>query len=129
MRHSNTTRNRSEKFVKNLKFNYDELNDLLYLYKGHSSVYTTVMIGEFHLELNREGDIVGLEVLHASEILGEYEIPKKILQNIRKAQLRIVARNNSLLVFLTIHAAEEEHSAAITMNNLEAPIMAGIAEA
>ncbi len=50
MKQLNTIRNRTESFIKNLKFHYDELNDLLYIYKDDSKVYSNVMVGEFHLE-------------------------------------------------------------------------------
>ncbi len=130
MKRSSTTRNRREQHIKGLKFSYDKLNDLLYVYKENSSVYSNVMIGEFHLEFNKDWEVVGIEVLKASEILGEYGIPKKILENIQKVNLKVVSSNNSLIVFLIIQATEKEaHSATITMNNLEAPIMQQIAEA
>lgn len=129
MRRLNITRNRKEYFIKHLKFSYDRLNDLLYVYKKKSNVYSNVMIGEFHLEFNREGEVVGIEILRASEILKEYNIARKILENISKVDMKVVIRNNSLLVFIIIHGLDQEKSAAITMNNLESPIMKAIAAA
>lgn len=129
MKQLSITRNRKEYTIKRLNYNYDRLNDLLYVYKKDSNVYSTVIIGEFHLEFNKEGGIVGVEVLKASEILGEYDIPKKIIENIEKVELKVVVRDNSLLVFLVIHALNQEKSATIMMNNLESPIMHAIASA
>ena len=129
MKRLNITGYRKEYLVKNMKFNYDELNDLLYVYKKDSSVYSNVMIGEFHLELNKNGEIVGIEILKASEILSEFDIPQEILQHIDKAELKVVIRNNSLLVSLMIHGLDQDKSATITMNNLESPIMHAIASA
>lgn len=127
MKQSNITRNRKEQFIGNLEFNYDKLNDLLYVYKKNSNVYSNVMIGDFHLEFNRNNELVGIEVLNASEILGEYGIPLKILENIKKVDLKVITRGNSLLVFMIIDSMDQTKSATITMNNLEAPIMEAIA--
>lgn len=126
MRQPNTTRNRKEEHIKKLEFNYDELNDLLYVYKKDSSVYSNVMIGDFHLEFNKNSELVGIEVLNASDILGEYEIPIKFLKNIKQVDLKVVTRNDSLLVFMIIYSMDQTRLATITMNNLEAPIMQAI---
>jgi len=87
------------------------------------------MIGDFHLEFNKNSDLVGVEILNASNILKEYNISKKILENIDEVSLKAISKNNSLLIFLTIHSMNQEKSAAITMNNLEPPIMKAIASA
>jgi len=126
MKQSNTTRNRKEHFIGNLEYNYDELNDLLYIYKKNSNVFSNVMIGDFHLEFNKESEIVGIEILNASDILSEYDIPLEILKNINKVDLKVVTSGNSLLIFIIICSKNQTKSAAITMNNLEAPIMAAI---
>jgi uncharacterized protein YuzE len=129
MRQLNTIRNRKESFIRNLKFHYDELNDLLYAYKENSAVYSNVMIGEFHLEFNKNKELVGIEILKASDILKEYGISQAILKNIQKVDLKAVINNNSLLVFITIYSKGQHKSAAITMSNLESPIMRAIASA
>src|SRR3989338_1845253 len=104
MKQSNTTINRKEHIIGNLAFSYDELNDLLYVYKKNSSIYSNVMIGDFHLEFNKNSELVGLEALHASDILGEYEIPLKILKNIKKVELKVATVGNSLLVCMVIYS-------------------------
>jgi uncharacterized protein YuzE len=129
MKPSNTIGNRKQYFVKNTKCNYDKDNDLLYIYKQESCVYSNVMIGEFHLEFNKNGEVIGVEILNASELLAEYDIPQKTLQNIEKTELKVVVRNNSLIVFLIIRSLNQEKSATITMNNIESPIMQAIASA
>jgi uncharacterized protein YuzE len=119
MRRSNISGNRREYVLKDLSFSYDRLNDLLYIYKKDSNVYSNVIIGEFHLEFDKAGELVGVEILKASEILKEYSISKKLLENIKKTELKVVITNNSLLVFLVIQSLDQEKSATITMNNLE----------
>lgn len=129
MKPLNITQNRKEYYIRKLKFSYDKLNDLLYIYNENTSVFSNVMIGEFHLEFNKDKEVVGVEILKASDILEEYSISKKILENIENVEIKVVVRNNSLLVFLVIRALNQEKSAAITMNSLESPIMQAIASA
>jgi len=127
MRQSNTIRNRKEYIVKNLKFDYDKYNDLLYIYKENSDVYANVVIGEFHIEFDRESSVVGMEILNASELLSEYGINENLLTNMKKAELKIVLRDNSLLIFLLLSSPAEEKSVPITMNGLESPLMQAMA--
>lgn len=129
MRQSNIIGSRKEYIIKDLKFNYDKLNDLFYAYQENSNVYSNIMIGEFHLELDRKGNIVGMEIMKASESLSEYNISKSILENIKDVNLKIVFRNNLVIVHLIIKSQNQEKTAMITMNNLESPIMQALASA
>lgn len=129
MKPSNIIRNRTEQTIHNLKFNYDKLNDLLYAYKENSSVYTNIIIGNFHLEFNKDNELVGIEILNATDILAEYNIPNKFLESIQKMNLKIVTNGNSMLIFLILSTTTETKSATITLNNLEIPIMKEIAKA
>jgi uncharacterized protein YuzE len=129
MKRSSITRNRKEKMIRNLDFNYDKPNDLLYVYSKKGSVYTNVVVGEFHIEFSREGEVVGVEVLNASDLLKEYGISKRLLENITSVALKIVVRGSSLLVFMIISALNEERTATITLNNLDSPLMKAVTEA
>jgi uncharacterized protein YuzE len=129
MKRSNITRNRKEKMIQNLEFSYDKKNDLLYVYNKKASVYTNVVVGEFHIEFSKEGDVVGVEVLRASDLLKEYGISKRLLENINDVTLKVVVQGNSLLVFMIISALNEEKTATITMNNLASPMMKAVTEA
>ena len=123
MRLSNITRNRREYLVKKLKFNYDKENDLFYTYKEDSQVYSNVMIGDFHIEFNKNGEVIGVEVLNASDVFYEYQIPTAFLENIKEINIKIVIRNNLMLICLIINSMNQEKSAMITMNNVESAIM------
>ena len=120
MRQSDITKSR---IIKHLCFEYDKLNDLLYIYKKNANVYSNVEIGDIHVEFDKYAQVIGVEILRASEILKEYKISKRILENIDNVDLKIVARNNLLMVFIIISALNQEKEAAITLNNLGAPIM------
>src|SRR3989338_1629636 len=123
MKQASITNKRKEQFLRNLKFNYDKKNDLLYIYNDKMRVYSNVIIGDFHIEFTKDKKIAGIEVLRASEILEEYQISKGVLENIEEASLKIVSRNESLIIFIILKGLKEEKSAAITMNSLDSSIM------
>src|SRR3989338_6115240 len=89
MKRPNTSRAHS---LSGLRFAYDKRNDLLYVYKPNAAVFSTVVLGEFHLEFSRSKDVVGLEVLRAAEVLAEYGISRALLEHIERAELRVVPR-------------------------------------
>lgn len=127
MKQLNTIGNRREYLIRDLKFNYDNLNDLFYVYKENSSVYANVVIGDFHVEFSKEGQVVGIEILNASDLLEEYDVSKDMLENIKKVEIKIVNKDNSLLIFLMIASlADVEKAVPITMNNFESPMMQAI---
>jgi len=120
MRQPNITKSR---IIKHLCFEYDKVNDLLYVYKKNANVYSNVEIGDIHAEFDKYSQVIGVEILRASEILKEYKISKRILENIDNVDLKIVVSNNLLMVFIIISGLDQEKEAAITLNNLGAPIM------
>lgn len=127
MKQLNTIGNRREYLIRDLKFNYDNLNDLFYVYKENSSVYANVVIGDFHVEFSKEEQVVGIEILNASDLLEEYDVSKDMLENIKKVEIKIVNKDNSLLIFLMIASlADVEKAVPITMNNFESPMMQAI---
>ena len=122
MKQTDTTRNRKEYTIPHLAFSYDAANDLLYAYRKSAKVHSNVVIGEFHVELTKNGEVIGMEILNASELLREYGISSEMLRNIDQVDLRVVTHGHSTLVVLIIHALNQEKSATIAMNTLEAPI-------
>lgn len=127
MKHSSITRNRKEHYIRNLEFSYDKNNDLLYVYKKGSSVYSNVVIGEFHIEVDKSKKIVGMEILKASELLGEFDIPRRLLNDISSVSIKIVQNNNSTILFLIIQSQNEEKQATITMNSFDSSIIEAMA--
>ena len=57
MKQASITNKRKEQFLRNLKFNYDKKNDLLYIYNDKMRVYSNVIIGDFHIEFTKDKKI------------------------------------------------------------------------
>lgn len=121
MKPTPTNGNRKEYMVKDLAFTYDALNDLFYAYQEDASVYSNRIVGEFHLELDQAGTVLGVEILHANEVLSEYGITLKMLQTLSHLTMKVVERNRSLIVFIAFQTPKEEKTATITS---ESPLTA-----
>lgn len=73
--------------MSNVKFSYDELNDVLYLHKEGIHARGSVMIGDFVLDLTANKEIAGVEILNATDLLKDYDITKDMLCTIQEARL------------------------------------------
>lgn len=122
MKQSNIIRNKKEYIVRNLKNKYDNKNDLFYVYKQDSNVYSNIVIGNFHLEIDKAGKIIGVEILNASDILKEYNIAKNFLNNTDKIELKVVNKGNLMIIFLVFNTKNQTKTATITMNSLDSQI-------
>ncbi len=120
---------KSSNIKKHIKFEYDQHNDLLYIFDEKHKVDNTLIVGDFHIEINENGNVVGVEVLNASDILKVYSISKEMLSNIDAVDLKAVVINNSLIISIIFHALNQEKSAIITMNTIDSPVMRALAKA
>lgn len=59
--------------MKKLKINYDSQSDVVYLVvkKGYEEVHQEIAPGIF-VELDKKGDLIGIEILNASKNLGKF---------------------------------------------------------
>ena len=119
LKQQNIKRKEKEYVLNKVQFNYDKQHDLVYASKEGTKVAGNVMIGEFHVEFDENKKVVGLEILHASELVEAYGISQKILEEVKRADIRVKITNNSLLVSLVLYSLEEQHTATIAMNNIE----------
>ncbi len=66
-----------------MKINYDKTIDALYIYLKKSKVAKTVeMNGRLIIDLDKKGDVVGIELLDASEQLSKKSLESQILRGI-----------------------------------------------
>ena len=88
--------------MKNNILDYDKENDILFIHnkdiKTKGSV--EVMGGEIILDFSKDKQIVGLEIMSASELLKNFDITKNMLSEALAADIKVVQHRNVL--FLTI---------------------------
>lgn len=89
-----------------VKFDYDDENDSLFLYREGEKAKGGVEIGDFLVDLDMKlNKVVSLEIMNASKILALHlskKIDKESLMNIKKVSLRTIHKDNSIYVIYGI---------------------------
>lgn len=91
--------------VKNAKIDYDEENDVLYLYTGEKAK-DSLQIDNFVIDFSSENKIVGIEVMDASKILSELsqtDLSKEALSKIENAGISVYQSRELIYILLVLH--------------------------
>lgn len=75
--------------VKKAKVNYDEENDILWVYSGEK-IKDSLEVDNFVIDFSHDDKVVGVEIFKASEIISNLvlnKISKDMLANIKEASL------------------------------------------
>ena len=91
----------------NYDWDYSEYSDILHIHKKDQPTKGSVQLGDFTLDFGNNDKIVGIEIEHASEFLGNVDINKTSLRNIQEAGFVIDTRNPQCqLIFLKLKLAD-----------------------
>jgi uncharacterized protein YuzE len=93
------------------KMMYDSEEDILSLSKG-IKVKSSKDIGDFIIDVDHRGFIVGLEILNASENLG---IKQEYLKSLEQASMSITYKPNSVCIAIFMKIKEKEKEIAIPL--------------
>ena len=91
---------------------YDKENDILSIHKGFSrdeKFKGNIDVGELVLDVSTKGRIRGVEIMNATKFFKEFEIEKKILENIINAEFNASIKPNSIIVGLVLKAKNIKH--------------------
>ena len=84
------------KFVKKEDFTYDADADAMYIYKNKSLKYKgSIDIGDFVIDISKEGKVKGLEILNTSVNLN---VPKAALLKMTSAKLRVLQKPDAMYI-------------------------------
>lgn len=87
-------------------WDYSTYSDILNIHKKDKSTKGSAELGDFSIDFDDKGNIVGVEIMHASEFLKNFNIAKKQLENIKAAKILINKRNPQVtLVWLGLTLA------------------------
>ncbi len=112
-----------------VKFDYDEENDLLFLYKEREKSKGSVEIGNIVLDFNNKGDIVAIEFLEASQLLSAIaglKIEKSSLNEIVSVEFELDRKTNPSLLklFLGLKGVEIKQALTIPLVEEKSPALA-----
>jgi len=104
---------------------YDKEHDILAIHKGFSSdekFKGNIDAGELVLDVSTKGRIRGIEIINAIEFFKDFDIGKKILENIEDAHFNASVKPNRIMLVILIRAKniKKEIPAKIAVP-LEAP--------
>ncbi|MBS3115448.1 DUF2283 domain-containing protein [Candidatus Woesearchaeota archaeon] len=90
--------------MQNFKFSYDDENDDLFLHSAVSKSKGSVELGNLIFDYNSKKELVGIEILNASKVLGDLlseektTVLKEVLMNLTECKIEINSRNKLLII-------------------------------
>lgn len=90
--------------MQKFKFSYDEENDDLFLHSESSKSKGSVELGNLIFDYNSKKELVGIEILNASKVLGDLLSEEKthtlkdILTNLTECRIELNSRNKFLII-------------------------------
>jgi len=104
-----------------IKFDYDSENDMLYLYNSGKKSKGSIEFGELVIDLEKKGEITGIEIFDASKYLSELtskKISKKTLMELENASFTCSARKGTVIIKITLKTHEEKILAPLAIQDL-----------
>jgi uncharacterized protein YuzE len=97
-------------------FIYNEVEDILYLHFKKNNYHSSFELNRTIFDLNKEGELIGLEVFKAKDF---FKIPqiKKILSNLVKASVEIRITTKSVELNLFLKSKEKQKTSRESINN------------
>ncbi len=90
--------------AKKMKIDYDEENDILFLYSGEKAK-DSLQIDEFVIDFSSENKIVAIEIFNASKILSkllEIDVTKGALSGMERAAMSIHQGKELIYIMLSL---------------------------
>ena len=95
--------------VRNLKIDYDDENDVLWLHQN-KKVQDSLELGNYVIDFSK-GDILGLEIIDASEVLSRLsskQISKEMLKNIQNAVLKVHMEKDLIFIVVLLRLSDSK---------------------
>ncbi|MFH1127499.1 MAG: DUF2283 domain-containing protein [archaeon] len=93
-----------------VKFDYDDKNDNLFLIDKSADIKSSVMFGDVILDISKDGKLIGIEMFDASNMVG---VSRDELENIRKADMQVFYKLNMVIVRIHLHFRDSEKDISI----------------
>lgn len=81
---------------KYFKWDYSEKSDILHVHKQKKKVEGSAELGDFTFDFDKNGNVVGVEIINVSQFLQQMDIPKDQLNQIQCAEILIDRRNPAM---------------------------------
>ena len=108
----------------NFVWDYSKKSDILNIHKAGRKVDGSAEFEDFTVDFDREGQVVGIEIMYASEFLSNAGIQKEQLSKIQEAELLVNKRNNYAVIWikLILPNLSEESGEAVVEKKITLPV-------
>ncbi|MBI4146352.1 DUF2283 domain-containing protein [Candidatus Woesearchaeota archaeon] len=83
-------------------WDYSEKSDILNIHKAGKKTEGSSELGDFTVDFDKEGNVVGIEIINASEFFDQSGISKEQLEHLKTAQLMVVQKKTYMLVWAVL---------------------------
>jgi len=87
---------------KQFTWDYSEKSDILNIHQTDKKTEGSSELGDFTVDFDKIGNVVGIEIMNASEFLEQAGISKEQLDGLKGAQLTIVQKKSYMLVWAVL---------------------------
>jgi hypothetical protein len=102
-------------------FSYDKENDDLFLYNPKAKSKGSVEMGDIILDMNSKKELVGLQIIHATNILKdavneeESSLVENVLQNLKECRVEIIMKNDFAIIKMCFLNGDHEVKPILTI--------------
>ncbi|MFQ5620324.1 MAG: DUF2283 domain-containing protein [Candidatus Nanoarchaeia archaeon] len=100
------------------RWDYNEKSDILNIHELKKKTSGSAELGDFTVDFDSKDNVIGIEILYASEFLENMGISKEQLENLQDAEIIISKKGNRTLIFTVITIQNTKHTIPIP-----APVM------
>lgn len=83
---------------KYFKWDYSETSDILNIHRQKRKVDGSAELGDFTVDFDKKGNIVGVEITNVSDFLIQAEVSKEQLEGIKCAEIAMDKRNPNMII-------------------------------
>ncbi len=95
----------------NTEIRYDENEDILSFWRGEPS-QASIEIGDFIIDIDSKGHVVGFEIINASENL---DVNPEFLDNLGQASMSVVYKPNYVYITLKVKLKGQDKDISIPL--------------
>lgn len=109
--------------MQKFEFSYDKDNDDLFLYSPKSKSKGSVELGDFILDFNSKKQLVGIQLMHATELIKDLigeniSTLKNLLKNLKSCKVEIKPKNNLLIIKIYLLSGVKEIAPVISVPSI-----------
>ena len=87
---------------KYFSWDYSEKSDILNVHKANKKTTGSAELGDFTVDFDKNGNVVGIEIMNASKFFKLVSIDKEQLENIKEAEIILQKRGEYMLVCIKL---------------------------